>query len=165
MIRLLASFMRDTRGVAAAEMAMVTPLLMVIMFGIFEAGNFFWNEHIVVKAVRDGARFAGRQSFDAYSCGGVEDAGVGDAINNLTRTGTTDGTGDLRVSGWAADDVTISVSCNVDIADGIYKGRANGAPRVTVTATVPYPSLFGALGFDTANLSVSASAQSPVMGI
>ncbi|MBU0554445.1 MAG: pilus assembly protein [Alphaproteobacteria bacterium] len=157
--------MRDTRGVAAAEMAMVTPLLMVIMFGIFEAGNFFWNEHIVVKAVRDGARFAGRQSFADYSCAAVTNSGVETSIKNLTRTGDAAGSGDARVSGWINDQVTVSVSCSGGTTTGIYTGRASGAPVVTVSATVPYNSLFGALGFDTAGLSVSASAQSPVMGI
>ena len=48
----------DRRGAAAAEMALVTPLLLVILFGAVELGNYFYNEHIVVKAVRDGARFA-----------------------------------------------------------------------------------------------------------
>jgi Flp pilus assembly protein TadG len=174
MIRLLASFVRDTRGVAAAEMAMVTPLLIVIMFGIFEAGNFFWNEHIVVKAVRDGARFAGRQSFAAYSCEDVAenescsptiDADVETNIKNVTRTGNAEGFGDPRVSGWTTDQVTVSISWSETTDTGIYTGRASGAPVVTVSATVPYDSLFGALGFDTAGLSVSASAQSPVMGI
>ena len=165
MIRLIASFARDRRGVAAAEMAMVTPLLIIIMFGIFEAGNFFWNEHIVVKAVRDGARYAGRQSFADYSCAAVTNAGVEANIKNLTRTGNAAGTGNARLSGWTNAQVTISVSCSSGTTTGIYAGRAGGAPLVTVTATVPYVSLFGALGFDTAGLNVAASAQSPVMGI
>lgn len=174
MIRWLASFARDTRGVAAAEMAMVTPLLMVIMFGIFEAGNFFWNEHIVVKAVRDGARFAGRQSYLAFSCPSGGGAGSFDTtrfpnlpaqIKNVTRTGQLTG-GTARVSGWIDSQVVLTVDCiNDPDLLGIYTSNAGNAPRVKVVATVPYPSLFGALGFNTSGLSVSASAQSPVMGI
>lgn len=42
-------------------MALVAPLLIVIMFGAFEAGNLFWNQHVLSNAVRDGVRFAGRR--------------------------------------------------------------------------------------------------------
>jgi hypothetical protein len=61
----------DCRGAAAAEMALVLPLLLIILFGSLELGNYFMNEHTLVKAVRDGARFAGRQTFTNYtSCSG-----------------------------------------------------------------------------------------------
>ena len=66
----LPSALRDSRGVAAAEMALVTPLLAMIMFGAVELGKYFWDEHLVVKAVRDGARFASRQNFATMPCGG-----------------------------------------------------------------------------------------------
>lgn len=163
MKQLFASFLRDRRGVAAAEMALVTPLLIVLMFGAFEAGNFFWNEHIVIKAVRDGARFAGRQSFTNFSCAAINDAAVETAIKTVTRTGVTTG-GTAKVSGWTNDQVTISVACPGALQTGIYASQANGAPVVTVSATVPYTSLFGALVFAD-NLNLIASAQSPVMGI
>jgi len=39
---------------AAAEMAIVTPILVSLMFGSFEMGNYFLSEHVVAKAVRDG---------------------------------------------------------------------------------------------------------------
>ena len=56
---------RDVHAAAAAELALVLPLLLIIMFGSFEIGNYFLNEHILVKAVRDGARVAGsRRRFD-----------------------------------------------------------------------------------------------------
>ena len=34
-----------------------------LMFGAVELGNYFLNEHSLVKAVRDGARYAARQDF------------------------------------------------------------------------------------------------------
>ncbi|MGL5837065.1 MAG: TadE family protein, partial [Sphingorhabdus sp.] len=57
---IIRSFMQCRKGAAAAEMALVTPLLMIIMFGAFELGNYFYSQHVVTKAVRDGARFASR---------------------------------------------------------------------------------------------------------
>ena len=82
----LARLLANRSGAAAAEMALVTPLLVILMFGSAEIGKFFWDEHLVVKAVRDGARFAARQSFASMPCGGPA---ANDAqIRNLVRYGT-----------------------------------------------------------------------------
>lgn len=160
----LTAFFRDKSGAAAAEMALVTPLLMIIIFGAFEVGNFFWNEHVVIKAVRDGARFAGRQPFTKFSCADITDPTVATQIKNMTRTGLTTG-GTARVPGWTDAQVSISVSCNATTTQGIYANHAGGAPRVTVSTTLPYTPFFGTLGFNTTGLNLSASAQSAVMGI
>lgn len=160
----LNALLRNKSGAAAAEMVLVTPLLMILIFGAFEAGNFFWNEHIVIKAVRDGARFAGRQSFAKYSCAAITDAAIETQIKNMTRTGQTIG-GTARVAGWTDTQVSISVSCNATTTQGIYTNHAGGAPVVTVSTTLPYTPFFGTLGFDTSGLNLAASAQSAVMGI
>jgi len=164
-MRLLRSLARDRAGAASAEMVLVTPMLIILMFGAFEAGNFFWNEHIVVKAVRDAARYAGRQSFSAYS-GCAVDSTVEGQIKNLARTGQISG-GTARVNGWVNGDVTVSVACPGSGAatTGIYENQTGGAPVVTVSTVVDYTSLFGMLGFDTTDLKVAASAQSAVMGL
>ena len=156
--------LRDQRGAAAAEMALILPLLMTLMFGSFELGNYFWNEHKVVKGVRDAARFAGRQPFSKFSCSAVTDSTVETQIKNLARTGQL-ASGTAKINGWTNTDVTVGVSCNSATQTGIYKGIATGAPIVTVSATVTYRSLFATLGFDASNLTLNASAQSAVMGI
>ena len=52
-------------------MALVMPLLLILMMGSVELGNYFYNEHKLVKSVRDGARYAARQAFTNYaSCSG-----------------------------------------------------------------------------------------------
>ena len=43
---------------------------------------------------------------------------------------------------------------------GIYIGQASGAPIVTITANVPYVSIFGGV-----SLSLNASQQAAVTGI
>ena len=53
------SLIRNENGAAGAEMALIVPLLVTLMFGSFEMGHFFWNEHKVVKAVRDGITLCG----------------------------------------------------------------------------------------------------------
>jgi Flp pilus assembly protein TadG len=169
------SLSRDQNGAAGAEMALMVPFLLALMFGSFELGHYFWSEHKIVKAVRDGARFAARQPFDKFSCsytdiivgGGstAADTTLITQVKNLTRTGDTAGTGNPKVFGWANADITVSVSCpGTALTTGIYRGRTN-APRVTVAANVTYPSLFGVLGFNAANLRLNAQSQSAVMGI
>jgi Flp pilus assembly protein TadG len=160
MMRLLRLFLRNRSGAAAAEMALVTPLLVAILFGTMEAGYYFWNEHIVVKAVRDGARFAGRQPFAKFSCTGVNDTALETSIKNLTRTGKLTG-GTSRVVGWTDAQVSVTASC-LSGQGGMYASYAGSAPRVTVSTTVTYQPLFRVLVFR--NIKLIASAQSPVMG-
>ena len=182
MMRGLRPFLRDARGAAAAEMALMLPLLVVMLFVTFEGGYFLWNEHKVVKGVRDGARYAGRLDFSKYGCGveddplteedegvppSVDGAVIG-SIKNLTRTGRLTG-GTAAVAGWQDAHVAVSVNCATG-QGGLYDSVSGNAPRVTVDASVPYPSspltdLVGVLGFDTTGISLNASAQSAVMGL
>ena len=160
-------FLRNAEGAAAAEMALMLPLLLVLLFICFEGGYFLWNEHKVVKGVRDGARYAGRLSFTDYGCDGSIDATAATAIKNLTRTGQLSG-GNPVVAGWNDSGVTVSVACQT--ANGIYEGNSNNAPVVTVSATVPYPpspltAIAGALGFSVGAIHLNAQAQSAVMGL
>lgn len=160
---------RSTRAAAAAEMALVAPLLLIIMFGAVELGNYFYNEHILVKAVRDGARFAARQNFSYYSgCSGSPGGTVVADTRNLVKTGLLSGGSD-RLAAWNATTISLTTNCtttaNSITLSGIYRGRASGAPRVTVTASVPYVPVLASIGFSGVGLSLNASEQAAVMGI
>jgi Flp pilus assembly pilin Flp len=162
----------DERGAAAAEMAMVTPLLLVLLFGALETGKYFLDEHVVVKAVRDGARFAARQSFAEMPCGGP--AGNETEIQNQVRFGRPNpGSAEPRLSYWDDNQtITVTVAChdNSPGADGtrsyagVYTER-DDVPYVTVSATVPYEPLAALVGLDFEGLNVTASNQAPVLGI
>ena len=164
---LRSSFLHNSEGAAAAEMALMLPLLVALLFGGMEGGYYFWSEHRVVKAVRDGARYAGRQSFDQYNCGAASVVGATNiAIKNLTRTGTLDGTGAPLIPGWADAQTTVTVApCRTSADLGLFRGQPNGATRVTVSADVPYQSLASSLGISTAGLRLRASQQAVVMGL
>lgn len=175
MMSWLGKFLRDRSGAAAAEMALMLPLLVVLLFVTFEGGYFLWNQHKVVKGVRDGARYAGRLAFAEYSGCPVSTSPAatfaGASLSNIkevTRTGKISG-GTPMVTGWLNSHVT--VTCNhVANSTGLYAGNSGNAPRVTVTAAVPYPSspltgVAGVLGFNISGFSLTASAQSPVMGL
>ena len=160
-------FIRNCRAAAAAEMALIMPLLLVLMFAFIEIGNYFFQEHLVIKAVRDGARFAGRQSFASMPCGTASSAET--QIKNLVRYGNTAGSGNPRISNWTnANTITVTIACDTTgsySSAGLFTGLTGGARRVTVAATVPYQSLAGSMGFPTPNLNIVARSQAVVAGL
>jgi hypothetical protein len=170
--------LRCRRGAAAAEMALVAPLLLLLLFACAELGKYFLDEHVVVKAVRDGARYAARQPMSNYitAAAGCEEDPLGSVIDdtkNLVRTGNTDGTGS-RLAYWTSNStITVESSCSATAGDedvgGIYAGATFGgvpvgAPVVTISATVPYTSLFGINPF-VDDLVLRAEQQAIVTGI
>ena len=173
-MRTLRSF-RDRRGAAAAEMALVAPLLVTILIGSVELGSYFYSEHVLVKAVRDGARYAARQNFSNFSaCSGTPAGSVEADTRALVRTSLLAG-GTDRFTDIDDTDITLTTSCTTTATDmalttqsmtGIYRGRASGAPIVTVTAQVDYvPVIAAPFGFSGLGLKLNASQQSAVMGI
>lgn len=175
MMQLAARFLVDRTAAAAAEMALLLPLLVVLMFGGLEAGNYFWNAHKVVKAVRDGSRYAARLPFSIYSCGGsdrVDAAAVSDAaaltrIKNVTRTGSPDASKAPMVPNWTNAQVSVvSLACDTATTKtGIFEDRTDGAYRLRVIASANYLPLFSQLGFSTATIGLRASSESVVMGL
>lgn len=154
-------------------MALMLPLLIILMFGSFELGNYFWSEHKIVKSVRDGARFAGRQSFTTFPCTAGSTSiisptsGKGQEIDNLVRFGKLNvGVNDKSIiKNWTTP-VVIEVTCAPAATySGIYNGMESNVPVVRITATTAYPSLFSSLGFESEGLSLIAQSQSAVMGI
>jgi len=167
-------FHRDRRGAAAAEMALVMPLLLAIMVGSVELGSLFYNEHILVKAVRDGARYAARQNFSNYGCSGAPGGTVVAETQALVRTSLLTSGAD-RFADIQNSDITLDTRCETTADDdlgstenmtGIYRGAANGAPVVTVSATVDYAPVIGAaFGFSGVGWHLNASEQAAVMGL
>ena len=169
------SIFHDRRGAAAAEMALVAPLLVVILIGSVELGSYFYNEHVLVKAVRDGARYAGRQNFSYYdACTGEPTGTVVPETRALVRTSLL-ASGTDRFPDIEDADITLSTDCFTTATDlssstesmtGIYRGRATGAPVVTVTAIVDYEPVIGApFGFSGTGIKLNASQTSAVMGL
>ena len=165
---LLSRLIGCNRAAAAAEMALVTPLLVTLMFGSFELGNYFLSEHVVAKAVRDGARYASRRSFTDFTCPNSVSSDVVDKTRNITRTGQVANGGTARLANWTtATTVSVTLSCTAISGgnySGIYKGMAN-VPRIKVSATVPYTSLFNSLGFSSSSLSLVSESEATVQGI
>jgi Flp pilus assembly protein TadG len=123
------------RGQAAVELALVTPLLMIIVVGIFEFGRAWNQKQIITNAVRDGARVA---ALTRNSGGNIADDS---ATKTITSALTTAG---------------MSLPSGQPVYSG-FKGTTGSA--VTVALTVPYtftflgPLLQWTTGQKTINLS------------
>ena len=170
----------DRKGNAAAEMALCLPLLLILLCGSVELGNYFMDEHVLLKAVRDGARFAARQSYSNYDCAtnSADQDAVVTPTENVVRTGDPSG-GTDRLPNWGGATFNVRVDCFTQVTNGedssgtpitetmsgIYTGSTDGALVVTVRASVPYRSVLGSFGFTGANLSLNASEQATVSGI
>ncbi|HEV2596075.1 MAG TPA: TadE/TadG family type IV pilus assembly protein [Sphingomicrobium sp.] len=170
MARLLARLIGDRGGNAAVEMAMVTPLLLTLMLGCAELGNYFWNEHTLLKAVRDGARFAARQPFANYStCTGSPGGTVVTDTQNVVMYGALTGSNKLTPN-ITASNISVTQSCFTTVGSqtmtGLYTGDTNGAHVVTVAATVTYrPVIAVALGFSGVGTQLYAQSQAAVSGL
>lgn len=179
------ALLRCERAAAAAEMALIAPLLILLLAGLTEIGYYFYAEHRLVEGVRDAARYAARQPISNYaSCpsgSGTTTIASGTAL--FTQTRNIAKTGDPvaassergRLWGWESDtsdtDFTLTYQCFTTVTDGtttttvggIYEFQAAGAPVVTVDARVPHSSIFAAFGIDVP-LVLNASQQAVVAG-
>jgi len=168
MRRLHAPLIADRNGGAAAELALALPLLLVLMFGSFDIGNYFLAEHVVQKAVRDAARYAARLPLTNYSSCGVPSGGVAEQqTQRVARSGDPTGAAGQRLAGWTSDAMTtVTIACDNSSSygtGGIYTEFPDGAPVITVSATVPYTPLFGYI-FRGLTLNASAESQAAVIG-
>ena len=167
------------KGSSAAEMALVTPLLMTLIFSSFELGNYFLDNHVVAKAVRDGARYAARQSLSNYPCttattGSTPATTVVSNTQNIVRTGQVSG-GSARLPGWTnAATVVVTYDCvSVTTGSPSYSGVYNGLSYVPVVKVsinnnspkLSYHSLFSTLGLGSSTLTLQGRAQAVVVGI
>ncbi|MBW0144060.1 TadE family protein [Sphingomicrobium clamense] len=163
------------RGSAAAELALSLPVFFAILFGATEAGFYFYNEHKLTESVRDGARFASRQGFSDYPCGGAMDATTQGDIIEVVRTGKVNGTED-RLPRMDEGTFNVTFTCISQMetkpgsgshvpVGGIYTS-AGEAPVVTIDAAVPYQSLFGFVyGFPSGGIWLNADQQTTVNGV
>lgn len=163
--------LKRNSGNAAAEMALVAPLVVLLLFGAMELSNLFYNQHLLSKAVRDGARYAARQPFTAYDMGTCSMSGDAEArTRRLVRTAQLESAGaPSRLPNWSEADepstIAIEVDCNTSGAyTGIYVQNADVAAAVTVQATVDYTPLVG-ISAALSDVTLTAQSQAAVTGV
>jgi|SRR6185437_4516633 Flp pilus assembly protein TadG len=155
---------RDADGAALVEATVLTPLLIVLFFGVFEFSWYFYNQQLVEIGVRDAARYLARGPYvsvaSTESTDPCLDATNLTAAKNLAVTGTIDGSGSVRVEGWTT--VNVSISCpSVPNTASTYAGP-NPIYLIQVQTSFPDPTLgyFGMLGLGIPNLTSSHTERS-----
>ena len=113
--RILKSILRADRGAALVEGAIILPIFLALVGGVYEFGFFLYQEQLVTSGVEDAARYLALSS-DPTSVATQAD------VKNLAVTGSING-GEPRVRGWSTSDVTVSVN-SVDNTAGTYSGGA-----------------------------------------
>jgi Flp pilus assembly protein TadG len=126
---------RGDRGAAAVEFALVTPLLLVILFGIIDYGIWFADSISARQAVRDAARQGVVEQFG--SCGG----GVTNDLQNLSCTvkSTMD-----QISGTTYVRIGVASSPTAGIggtwAPGLTLRICAATQHQTLLPLVPFPN-------------------------
>ena len=185
-MRGLRNLWRAQRGSAAAEMALVFPFMLVLMFGAVELGNLFLDEHALTKQVRDGARYASRVPLSAdFVCNSDvfeadPDSDAEDDIIKVTKDGSLSDSDQARwTSYWSrncdgsAATVVVNVRCvdkdDIDLAGdgttGVYSSLdGDQIPVVKVSGAVKYRSVLASLGIDATNICLEAESEVAMAG-
>jgi Flp pilus assembly protein TadG len=151
-VRILQSLWRDGEGSALIEGAIVVPLLLILVLGVFEFSWLIDQQHLISTGIHDAARYIAQSA-------NPNDLTIQNNAKKLATTGAIDGD-TARVRGWAARDVSISYSSVENPVDvnGSTTFRGGAVIRsVTVSTTFSVPSLgfFGFLGLKPPALTVS----------
>ena len=143
------SLWRDHEGSALLEGVIVMPFLCALFFGVYEYSWFFYKQHLVSTGVRDAARYLARTLDPVNPTVPTTTLSPSFATatpfaQNLATRGTIDTSGALRVSGWAAADVTPTLAAIAN-PPGTYLAPN---PLYIVTVTTSFtPSTLGFLGY------------------
>ena len=89
----LAEFVRDRRGVAAVEMAVVLPLFLLTFSGLVEVGRAYEQANAIEKGLRAGALYLARTSDPAA-------ASAQAVASDLARSGRLGGGAPYLAPGW-----------------------------------------------------------------
>jgi hypothetical protein len=120
--------MRNNKGAAMAELAITLPILLIVLFGIFEFGLIMYDKAVITNASREGARTGIVFRSDVSS--GNYDPYTESEIIGVVSTYLDNG---RRLIPPA----TYPVGYSVGLPDGICTGPI-AIPRPTLTVVVGY---------------------------
>ena len=134
MIRIANKAMSRTRGAVLVEMALVTPILLVLLLATADLTRAFIEHNTVTKAVRNGARYVAAKAIEG-STGLVNiDATLRTETQNLVVFGST-----INPLPGATPVVPGLTPANITVV------QIAGTDDITVSATYALGGLFGAV--------------------
>ncbi len=95
------------RGAVLAEMALVTPILLLLMLATAEVTRAFVDHNTLTKAVRNGARYVAANAYQGTTGVVFVGAALRAETQNLIVYGNTAGTGVPVLPGLTPADITI----------------------------------------------------------
>jgi len=95
------------RGAVLAEMALVTPILLLMMLATAEVTRAFVDHNTLTKAVRNGARYVAANAYQGTTGVVFVGAALRAETQNLIVYGNTAGTGVPVLPGLTPADITI----------------------------------------------------------
>jgi len=116
------------RGAVLVEMALVTPILLIVMLATADITRAFIVHNTLTKAVRNGARYVAANAYQGTTGTVSVSASLAADTSNLVVYGNIAGAGTPVLPGLATGDVTVT-----------YVGGNN----VEVTASHPISGLLG----------------------
>lgn len=124
------------RGATAAEFAMVLPLALLLLFGIFDVGRYMWDVNQVEKAVQMGARYAIATRLVAEGLNTYELEDYNTHCGGTLRPGDTicrGALGQISCTGTAS-----SATCRCDAAPCPDVGAVNDQAFANIVARMRY---------------------------
>lgn len=150
--------LKDKQGTAAAEFAMILPLLIIFLAVVLDFGRLMMDYHAASKSIRDASRYLTRVGVTCDASGGAVDNSLDTTIaKNLALSGsvTTPVAGDYLLSYWTdPGSISITITCIENV--GQFSGRYETVgfiPSIAVTATIPFTMLFGTIVYSGPQLS------------
>jgi Flp pilus assembly protein TadG len=148
---------RRRRGQALVEFALVLPILLLMIFGIVDAGRLIYTYNTVSNAARDGARVAivNQSNFGTDTCDTTSTTAwpIGCAVTSGLELGLT--AADVSVS---YRDATDSVACS----DPNNPGQLLIGCLAVVTATGDFTPITPVIGQIIGQVSLSSTTKIPV---
>jgi Flp pilus assembly protein TadG len=131
----------DQQGSALIEGAVVIPLLIALVFGVFEFSWLFYQQHLVAIGLHDAADYLAR-SPDPCNAASPAWRAEQQRAKNLATHGSLNG-GVARVREWTAQMVTTKCSKidNPVGRNGLSRFRGASVYVVTASTQFTYPSL------------------------
>ena len=135
------SLWRDQEGSALIEGALLLPLLIALVFGVFEFSWLFYQQHLVEIGLHDAVDYLARSSDPCNAVSRTWRTEQQHAKNLATSGSLT--VGAARVRGWSAEMVTTKCSKidNPVERNGLSRFRGASVYVVTASTQFTYPSL------------------------
>ena len=147
LLQSLKSASHEDSGAALVEGAIILPVFLALVGGVYEFSFFIYQEQLVTAGVRDAARYL------ALTSDPTNNINQADA-KNLAVTGSIGG-GTPRVTGWSTPDISVAVA-TVNNSAGAYAGGST-IELVTVSTSFVDPTLgfLGLLGLRAPTVAIS----------